>query len=251
MDYKVVYTLTDNKSFRAQIYNSIRTLYKFVKKENIVCIVNPYTNSRFISWLSKYSEIYRGNEFYSNLNLPIYKFKIEMCDIDAENIIFLDCDTLILKDITKLLDGNFDVFAREEPCRSYNGILKPTWNQKIWEHNLSKFNLPKKTYPINDGFVIFKNYTHKKIKNDFIKYYKLYQDKLLVSPNTVDNMHHNEFALSMAIANYNLKYMTELEHWYGWRSEIYKKLPYVIHVGTNKLGLKGYLQNLERFKHVS
>jgi len=250
-EFKVVYTLTDNRFFRMQIVRSIKGLLKYVDKENVVCIINPASNSSFIKELKKRVTVVDGNIFYHNLELPKFKYKIEMCDVDAKSIIFLDCDTLVTRDITELLDGEYDVYAREEPCRSINGTMKPTWSQKTWEYNLSLFNLSTKALPINDGFVIFKNRTHQKIKRDFIKYYKMYHNKEIKSPNTADNMHHNEFALSMAIANYNIKYMTELEHWYGWRAEMYEKLPYVIHVGTNKSGLEGYLQNLKRFNYVS
>ena len=219
-EFKVVYTLTDNRFFRMQIARSIKGLLKYVDKENVVCIINPASNSSFIKELKKRVTVVDGDIFYHNLELPKFKYKIEMCDVDAKSIIFLDCDTLV-------------------------------WSQKTWEYNLSLFNLSTKALPINDGFVIFKNRTHQKIKRDFIKYYKMYHNKEIKSPNTADNMHHNEFALSMAIANYNIKYMTELEHWYGWRAEMYEKLPYVIHVGTNKSGLEGYLQNLKRFNYVS
>jgi len=245
-EFKVVYTLSDSKSLILQAVNSVKSLIRFVDKSNIVFIINPYSK-KLEKILGRFGEIYRGNDYYTRLNLPIYKYKIEMCDINAKNLIFLDCDTIIYKDITELLDGDFQFFGREEPCRSINGNFKNTWNEEIWKNNLRKFRKNENAIPYNDGFIIFKDGIHKKIKDEFILFYKMYNEGSLKSPNTVDNMHHNEFALSMAVANYKCKSMSENHHWYGWRNEMFKEKPYVLHLGTNKNGMFGYLNNLRKF----
>jgi len=245
-EFKVVYTLSDNRAFRLQIFKSLLSLSKFIDKDNIILIVNP-PSSKIEKSYGKYATIYDGNEFYKNLNLPNYKFKIEITDIKSRNLIFLDCDTLVMRDIRELLDGDYDFFAREEPCRSVNGQMKPTWDEDIWKYNLKEFEKNTDALPYNDGFMIFKNNLHNKIKDEYLKFYLMYNKKQLKSPNTVDDMHYNEFALSMAVANYHCRNMNEEHHWYGWRNETPRIKPYVIHIGTNKSGLAGYLNNLRRF----
>ncbi len=252
MSTKFVYCLSYNRSFRKQVSNSVRTLSQFIPKEDIILIVNPPNGiERLKKIFNKYATIYEGNKFYEELDLPNFKYKIEMCDIDCDNLVFLDCDTIILKDPRELLDGDYDFFGREEPCRSIDNNMKETWNQETWETNLARFNLPLDSIPYNDGFVIFKNKTHMKIKDDFIKYYKMYNNNEIDSPNTVDDMHHNEFALSMAVSNYNCKVMDDKHHWYGWRAIPYTKSDdsYVLHVGTDKSGLQGYMYNISRHYH--
>jgi len=247
-DFKLVYCLKDDRSFRYQLMNSIKSVSKFVDKENIITIINPSSNSRAIESLSDHTTIYQGSKFYNDLDLPSFKYKMELCDIDTKNLIFLDCDTIVLRDITELLDDDYDFFAIEEPCRAYNGLVKPSWNQETWESNLSKFNLPLNSIPYNDGFMMFKNGVHKKIKEDFLKYYSMYHNKEIISPNTTDDMHHNEFALSLAVSKYNCKEMNNTQHWFGWRGVPYRKeeKAYVVHIGTNKRGLAGYRTNLSR-----
>lgn len=246
-EYQVVYTLSDTKSFRLQIYHSIKSLTRFVDKENITFIINP-PSKRLERYLSRFGNIYEGSEFYRLLDLPTFKFKIEMCDIDSNHLIFLDCDTIILKDITELLSGQYEFFGREEPCRSIYGNMKPSWDENVWKANLryvKKQNLS--ATPYNDGFIIFKNKLHKKIKNEYILFYKMYNSRELESPNKADNMHHNEFALSLAVADFKCRNMTEEHHWFGWRNEMYKSIPYVVHVGTNKSGITGYINNMRKF----
>lgn len=244
---KVVYCLTDSREFRLPIRNSIRTLTRFVDKEDIIFIMNPYVDGKFSRYLSKFGLVHKGDEFYYRLDLPKYKFKIELCDIDDNEIIFLDCDTLVMKDITELLDGNYDFFGREMSIRDSDGKYLPKWNQRNWNYCLEKFGIKKSATVYNDGFIIFKNNLHKKIKDDWIKYYKMFHAKEIPSPNNVDDMHHNIYALGLAIGNYRCAEMNERHHWYGWQGRPFMPSiddTYVIHVGTLKNGIKGYKTSL-------
>ena len=245
-DTKVVYCVNDSRTFRAQLINSLKSLNRFMEPEDIIVIVNPPSKSKSITHLNgKLCTIYDGDGFYESLQLPNYKYKIELCEIDCDNLIFLDTDTIIMKDITELIDGNYDFSAKEEPCRAYKGIKKPTWNDSFWKGTLKELGKPEYSIPYNDGFMIFKHRLHMKIHNDWIMYYKYYHNKVWNSPNTVDDMHHNEFALSLAVAGYKIKPMDN-EHWFGWRGQRYQHKDdiYVVHVGTNKRGLSGYMDNL-------
>lgn len=243
---RVVYTLPDTFDFYFQVKNSLKTLHRFVDRDEVTLIVNPKPRKTSKIWsLKRYAEIRPGDEFYKNLALPNFKYKIEICDIDADDLIFLDCDTLVLRDIRELLN-DFDYSAREEPCFRYEGKIKPTWDNKAWKDALRHFNKPQDAIPINDGFLIIRHGIQKKIKDDFLAAYTLFHQKKLKSPNTVDDMHHNEFAISIALAGYKFKPMTEEHHWFGWRPEQPNVIPYVLHVGTDKRGLAGYKENLER-----
>lgn len=247
-DLKIVYSLSDNRNFRGQALNSLKSLSRFVDKENITVICNPPYKSKQFERLADYGTLYQGSEEYQKLDLPLFRYKIELCDIKCDNLIFLDCDTIIMKDITKLLDGDYDFYAKEEPCRSFAGELKGTWNDIYWKEILKYLSLPLDALPYNDGFCIFKNRLHTKIKDKWIEYYQNYHNKIWNSPNTVDDMHHNEFALSLAIAGYKCKVMGDTEHFFGWRAVPYTHSDetYVLHIGTNKAGISGYLYNLSR-----
>jgi len=245
---KFVYSLSDTRSFKLQVFNSLKSLSLFVKPKDIIVIVNPKSNSRGIRSLSRFCTVYQGNPYYENLDLPPFRYKIEMCDIDADNIVFLDCDTIIMDDPKELIDGDFDVMGRQEPCMAYEGEKRPSWDQEEWERQLKRFGKPTDSIAYNDGFIILKNGIHKKIKKDFIKYYKMYANGELKSPNTTDDSHHNAFALSLALAGYKAKHMNTHHHWYGWRAENFTSSDktYVLHIGTSKNDLQGYLYNLSR-----
>ena len=239
-DFKVVYTLSATRDFMYQMNRSLTSLNRWVDKENIISIVNPPSDNYRIKNLNKLSTVYQGNPKYGKISKSTYfnnfnaMYKLEMCDIESENLIFIDCDTIVLRDITELLDGDFDFSAREEPCRSINGIMKKDWNQDAWVESLKLLDLPLSSLPFNDGLMVFKNRTHIKIRDDILDFYNRYHAKELPYPMPDFPIHDNEFALSLAVAKYKVRYMGENEHWYGWRKEfISTKLPpYVIHFGT-------------------
>ncbi len=247
MSFKIVYTANDDRFFMLQLYKSLSSLSKFVDKEYIDVIFNPeITNKRNRDKIEQYANAVSGSTYADKIDLPPFRYKYDALCIDTDELIFLDCDTIVLKDVTELLDGDYDFFAREEPCRSVYGEYKPTWNETTWLENLRK---KEYTIPFNDGFMIFKNRTHNKIKFDFIDNYLLYYNKVTKSPNEADDSHLNEFALSLAVADYKCKIMTDKEHWYGWRPEMYKEKPYVLHIGTGWNNMETYTRTLQRY-HV-
>jgi len=132
----------------------------------------------------------------------------------------LDADTIVKKDLSPLLHGSFDFSAREQfppMCHSRN------FNMKIW---LSIFQqLGKDPIPVpNAGFMIFKNFLHRRIKYEWLK---LTNDECLANPCTYSNL-KEQSALALAVSGNGIKWMTSKEHAYRWLNE-QRAETYVLH----------------------
>jgi len=242
-DTAFVYTLSSRNKMVQQTLRSIATLKHYVPENQIKIYYTPPYNKEDEKALEETGAqvIKKENQteaFNVSRSLPErnYGEKINLCSLEEENVVFLDCDTIIGNNIWDLLEGDFEFSARFEHFEN--------WEELFEKHNEDYIEgMP------NAGFLIFKNNFHKKIKDNWTEYVKKDLDFQL------GKLRHDEqYALALAIssANANIHRMSEKHHVLEYRGE---KIPngYVYHVeqaaGSNMINLvKNYINRIKQLK---
>lgn len=211
---KVVYTLSNRKPLFSQCLKSIRTLSSFVDKRDIQIFYTPPRSRRGEGKLRRIAEVIKA----PNITKPFvfdrargfgrYGEKIHLCEVKDSEVIFLDCDTLIKKDLTELLDFKYDISARiGEPLNSEIDLYK--WQEIAQARN--KFPIPI----LNTGFLIFMDRAHHKIKDEWLRF----QNEELPNPHP-RNYLKDQYAFSLAVSQgYTLRFMERDEHAFVWLDE--------------------------------
>jgi len=220
---KIVYT--SNDIGMSLLLKSIKTARKFFKREEIIVFYTPPRSRRNFQKLNKIATVKKVPNVtepfvsFPNRKPSYYGEKIHLCEVDRSEIVFLDSDTIVKKDLRPLLEGNYDFSARV-------GSGYYQMNLKIWREMFSQFG--KQPIPMpNTGFMIFKNLCHQKIKHEWIKYMKT------PLPNPLSRTYLKEqYALALALTGKKIKWMTKKEHAFKWQGELGLN-SYVVHGTQN------------------
>lgn len=203
-----VYTLSSKRNMIQQFLRSITTLKNHVKPSKIKVYYTPPHNKEDLEKLEETNAeiIKKDNQtkaFNVSRSLPKshYGEKINLCNIQTKNVVFLDCDTILGKNIWEVLEGEFDFKARP-------GKRIENWEELFDEHGEEYMD-----WMPNAGFLIFKNHTHQEIKEDW----KKYLGKDLTTSEKVN--HHEQYALALAVSGHHTQPMTHKEHVYEWQNE--------------------------------
>jgi len=210
-DFVVAYTLSDKGNMVNDILVSLKSLSRFVDRRNIVVFYTPPMTRDTMGQLFEYAKVITCD----NISKPFvfqerrgpsgYGEKLHICDLESENVFFLDCDTVIKKDLGKLLEGDYDFAAR--------AVSMLDFNLKTWYYLFQKYEKdPVSMY--NTGFLIFKNWTHNKIKEDWTYY--MNEDLPQAHPTSY---HKDQYSLALALSGLNIKQLTKREHAFRWRNE--------------------------------
>lgn len=193
-----------------QCLRSIATLKSYVEPEQIkIFYTPPYDEEDEKALRETGAEIVKKeNEtkaFNVSRSLPErhYGEKMNLCTVDAENVVFLDCDTVVGNDIWEVIEGDFEFKARP-------GNIE---DKKEW---LSTFNQAGETemdWMPNAGFLIFKDSLHKKIRDKWVEYYKS-DIKLDGKTNR-----HEQHALALAVSDRKTEKMDKQDHVLEWNNE--------------------------------
>lgn len=190
-------------------------------KENIIVFFTPPRTEKSCLSLSKVATVIKTENitnpflFVSERENGRYCEKIQLCDVDSPNVIFLDTDTIIKKNPLELLDGDYDVSGRMDD--SFLHVFPNDWLSLF--RKMGKDPIPY----MNTGFLIFKNNTHKKIKDEWLKYANM--DLPKIHPFSYQK---DEYALALTISGTKIKWLSFREHAYRWKRE-YLKDTYVLH----------------------
>ena len=220
MTYSIVYTMSDRRDMPREALKSLKSLSSFVEKQKIFVFYTPPRSKKTGKKLENYATIIKAENtttpfiFDRVMGLGNYGEKIHLCEMDTSSVIFLDCDTVIKKDVTELLHGSFDFSGRMGRNKEIN------WN--LWKSYCTKHNKPMRGI-FNTGFMIFKNYLHQKIKAEWKKFIEENIPK--IHPYTYTK---EEYALSLVLPHKNIKFMTEKEHFFAWQDKT-EIDTYVIH----------------------
>ena len=234
------YTLSSRKGMVQQCLRSIATLKQHVDPEKIkIFYTPPYEESDEKALEATGAEIIKKENqteaFNVSRSLPEshYGEKINLCNLDAENVVFLDCDTVVGNDIWELIEGDFEFSARFEHFDE--------WEELFEKHNEDYIEgMP------NAGFLIFKDGMHKQIQDKWVHYVQKDLDF------QIGKLRHDEqYALALAVsaADADIRRMNKEDHVLEYREE---KIPngYVYHIeqaaGSNMINLvKNYAKKLK------
>ena len=221
-DFIVAYCVCDKEKMPEELVSSLESIKRFIDRKNIVVFYTPPKSQKNYDIFNKYAVV----KEVDNVTPPFKYLKkrppsrfgeiIGHFDkISSPNLFILDCDTIIKKDITEMLEDDYDVAFR--PDTMWEFVDKQKWENIFVEYN-------KKPIPIpNKGFMIFKNNTHKKIKNDCMKY--LNSDIPEIWQNSYQK---DQYALALALSDYKVKLLDKTGHAYHWMSE-YNVDSYILH----------------------
>lgn len=211
--YKIVYTTSFEPHMISDLTDSILSTREFVDKEDIIVIFTPPIGEKdIISEISKIASIEIkdrniGKSFALHPKDPTnpikhYGDKIFLTDIDSPNLLFLDCDTYIYNNPSKLFEGDFD----------FGGIatdlLPEQWQYKsnIQKITRNTFNLYNEDFHIWDGgSLVFKNNTHKLIKDKWIDIFNNRGDEMEYCMKE-NRKTYDQTSLVPALYGYNLRY---------------------------------------------
>ena len=209
-DTAFVYTLSSRNKMVQQCLRSIATLKHFVPETQIkVFYTPPYDEEDEKALRDTGAEIIKKENqteaFSVSLSQPErhYGEKINLCNLEEETVIFLDCDTVIGHNIWDVLEGEFDFKARPGKIQ----------NKDKWKKAFDRFEEEYIDWMPNAGFMVFKNNTHKEIQEKWIHY--LEQDLGLKGRNNMGE----QYALALAVSHKETVKMSEKEHLMEWLNE--------------------------------
>lgn len=205
---KYVYTLSSRGTMFEHLFLSIKTLQRYVDASNIVVFFTPPRKEVQVEKLRALGIDLRlvdnrTDEFTAFHEPQHYGEKTWISEIEDSQAVFLDCDTFVIGDIRKALEGDFEFKARED-----DNINEPDWS-KMFE----RFGEPYVDWMPNAGFLIFKNGLHKRIGDTWGKYI---QEDLGYSH---EFNQKEQYALALAIGDADCVKMDKSEHAMFWKRE--------------------------------
>jgi len=209
----IAYSVSDKGNMAKELVDSLKSLNRFVNRDNIVVFYTPPCSKQNYNNFTNYAIV----EYVDNI-IPPFKLKRglpksrygeiigHLGKISTTNVCILDCDTIIKKDLKELFNDDFDVAFRV--ATQWKNIDKLKWENLFEKNNKTPIPMP------NKGFMVFKNNVHKKIMDKCIEYMNL--DLPHVNPY---NYQKDQIALALAISGYKLKFYNENVHAYQWLGE--------------------------------
>lgn len=149
-----------------------------------------------------------------------YAEKWHLTEIDAETVVFLDCDTVILDDLSEVIAGDFDFKARPLDAAD------PERFAQLFDQR----GLSRRTWYPNTGFLVFKNGYHRDVRDDWRRFIR--EDLGYYS----EGFTKEQFALSLATTNGEFSPMTPQEHVMEWRDEVAAD-GYVYHLANGDISI--------------
>lgn len=225
---KVVYSVSNKSHLIEETLKSIETLSRFVDEKDIIVFYTPPRSEETIKKLLDVAEVM----LVKNISKPyaIKKNPVrcgEKChigDLPYREVIFLDSDTTVNRNILELVDkGDYDFSARI--CWGYHLI-----DTKIWESMFIKRG--KNPIPmVQGGFLIFKNFCHRDIASEWLGYIN---DPNFPEVNPCVSgqfLMKDQYALSLSVSGKRIRWMSKTEHTSTHPAIYCGKLarPYVIH----------------------
>lgn len=157
--------------------------------------------------------------------------KLWVCESDADRVIFLDADTLVLRSIDDLwADTDADFIGR--PASQYRS---DSWDEGYWREVVERLGGSSVPY-FNAGFLVFQNRAQRKVAPLWREFLKGGASGELFDPNRLHkSINLEQLALSLAVgaSGGSFEEMGPEDHGYGWRRDPWRGAR-VYHTGHNK-----------------
>lgn len=211
MAVKYVYTLSSVGHLPLHALHSIRTLTRYVPPRDVIVFATPPVEDGDLQPFRDLGvdvrEVNQVTDSFAAFNEAprAYGEKTHLCSVGADTVVFLDCDTLVLGDITTITDGEFDFKAR--PGTAIQG--DPGWRELFEQRGK-----PVLEWMPNAGVMVFKNGIHREIQSEWRRYLAadLDYEKGWVA-------HREQYALALAVSAYRVEKMDAREHVMEWAGE--------------------------------
>ncbi|MDJ0509863.1 MAG: hypothetical protein QNJ64_11490 [Crocosphaera sp.] len=250
---EIVYVCSPNQ-YENMLFTSLRSLLKTnstFDKVTIFCIGKKPTAWEILDSRIQVVEVepLRQDDFLINKTYALTS--------EAERVIFLDSDTLIINPIDSVYKNVTEDFIAKPASHYFQEN-----NSSKWKALLKKSNCQDIPY-FNSGFFIFQNSSHQRLLNTW----REWNHQLLSDESIPKNFHNKrsmaeQMALSLSLAESSLTYkcMEDYEHMFVWlkTQKIDSEKGVVLHTGSKaffkhipsleiELGL--IWDNLPRFKY--
>lgn len=160
---KFVYTFSSTGNLFEYTLHSVKSLLQFVDPESVRIYYTPPRNKNHTSTLRGLGVDVRHVEPITEpfgimpFDEPShYGEKTRVCEVEDDEVVFLDSDTLVLGDIWPMLEGGFDVKARPSTYQP---------GPEDWRSSFDGTGYQPLNWMPNTGFLVFKNGVHRDIKN--------------------------------------------------------------------------------------
>jgi hypothetical protein len=151
-----------------------------------------------------------GDYFFAN--------KLYLCDSDADRVVFLDTDTLVLQPLDTLWTDSDAAFRARYGRLNYS----PDWGTTVWQRTFESIGVP--VIPMfNAGVLVFQHQTHRLIRNTWAEFIGRYLDSTWQPP-FPDWRMPEQFALSPALSVHGVTYspLSSREHGFGWEPDVWR-----------------------------
>ena len=199
--------------FELNLYISIHSLFQSeseIKRVKVFSVGGMMPNLERLCVPVEVEEVENRNEDYFLEN------KTYISEVNSEKVIYLDCDTLIIRDINKIWKKESKSFISRRDSSYESGEC---FRSKSWDSILSKRNARKGAY-FNSGFVGFRKGMHKRIGRSWRKICKKEYDNReksdLVDLQGEKMIEQMALSISVLRETENIGVMDEEEHVYGW-----------------------------------
>lgn len=214
------YTLSSAGAMFQRAFFSIQTLIQYADPENIVVFFTPPRDPSHVSRLKSLGVDVRtvdnDTEAFTAFDTPRhYGEKTLIRTLSDDTVVFLDCDTLILGNIRRVIQGDFQFKARPGTSQV---------RQPAWQGLFKRFDEQYLDWMPNAGFLVFKNGYHREIGP---KWHEYVGTKLSYRHGV---NHKEQYALALAVGGGHIEKMTPEEHVMLWNEE-YPEDGIVYHIG--------------------
>ncbi|PSQ45513.1 hypothetical protein BRD17_01205 [Halobacteriales archaeon SW_7_68_16] len=208
MGTKYVYTFSSVGHMFITLVHSIKTLTDYVPPEDVIVFYTPPrdpTHREVVADLGvDLREVGNRTEAFAAFDErpSHYGAKTHLCSVDADRVVFLDCDTLVFDDPATVASGPFEFKARPGSARL----------GEDWRRLFDRFDEPLVEWMPNAGFLVFDDGLHREIESDWLRYLDV---DVEIGATSVD--HREQYALALAVAGHDLARMDANEHVFEWR----------------------------------
>lgn len=217
---KYVYTCSGVKDLIENLQESVESLKEYADPGQIVVYATPPLNSNDIEKLIDLNVDVRLRPNFSR-KVTVHDFgepshfsdKFYITEVEAENVIFLDCDTLVFNNPKALIDGDF----------KFASLLTSRSKDESWQNSLRTLFEKEGVEGFferepSTGFMIFKDNFHKQVRESLSRFLK----SDLRSKGLEGIYAHDQYAMSLALGENGLnissddfKELDRTDHCYG------------------------------------
>lgn len=220
-DVQIAYSLSSDGRLVHDGIRSIRSLLHYVSPEQITVFYTPPRQDGHVEAFRNLGVDLRleenETEGFSVMPSAIgerhskrqYAEKIKLTKLDADTVVFLDCDTFVAGNIFDVISGDFDFKARPDVL----GV-----DDSEWPRLFERYDRTFVDWMPNAGFLVFKNGAHKEIAEDWRRFLE----------DDIDYTRRGMFlkeqtALALAVSEMRLTKMRPIEHIMEWTGEVASK----------------------------